>query len=149
MADLDSLISTRDLKTDYLMKLTGRPAGQINFNYDASFDALVILFVSPDTDTFVHYIDDEVALVCKTETLQVVGFQIESFAQRFMPQHESVKKLWRLKVSDLKVDDLGDLLLVAEQNKLTIAREIVRVTQTMLRKQHDPLNLPMPDLVFA
>lgn len=142
MAGIEPLISPRDLLTTRLARILSQPASEVFINYDHRLDTLMLLFASPDTETFVHYLDDSVGLLCETESLEVVGFQIEAFAEVFVPEHADVAKVWRLSESGVPMKDLGDLFLTIEQRKPTIAREIIKVTQSVLLDQHVPLKIP-------
>jgi hypothetical protein len=103
------------------------------FRYDPDFDALMILAVSPDTETVVHYIDDHVGLLYDPDTLRVVGIQVEGFRRSFLPKHAAVQRAWRLTQPCEKIRDFGDLNMVYESQKPAIANEILGVTREMLQ----------------
>lgn len=152
MADLEPLVNATDLKTDRFFALTSKD-GVVQAHYDETVDALMLMFVPIEIETFVHYVDDAIGLLCTIDTLQVVGFRIESFKKSFLPQHADAKRIWSIKATDLVIQDLGDFLFLAEQNKLTIARiarEIVKITRATLGKNQVRLALPQEsEMVLA
>jgi hypothetical protein len=132
MAELKPLIATDQLKTSLLAGLAKKKPQQCFVNYDDDFDALMILVVSPDTETVVHYLDEHIALLYQPETLEIVGLQVEAFESNFVPSHSSVQRVWRL--SDAvgsKLESVGDMLLVVEKIKPEVAREVVNASHDL------------------
>jgi hypothetical protein len=130
MAEIQRLVATSQLKTDFLTRLARGEAHQVFVNYDGDFDALMILIVPPDTETIVHYLDNHVGLLYQPDTLEIVGLQVESFERSFVPAHASVQKVWKLsKTVGKEVDSIGDLMLMVERLKPQIAREVVRASK--------------------
>jgi len=128
MAGIDRLIPTKELK---VTRLAGERHPPMLY-YDRDFDALMILAISPDTETVVHYIDDHVALLYEPETLEIVGLQIEDFKSGFLPKHENVRRVWRLSEANKNLEDVGDLIITFERLKPQVAREVVQVTKNLL-----------------
>jgi hypothetical protein len=93
MAGIKRLIETGKLKTNRL-----RAATSTYSDYDEDFDALILLVVSPDTETVVHYLDDEphIALLYEPESLEIVGVQIEDFVLSFIPWLKATNREWKL-----------------------------------------------------
>lgn len=132
MADLKPLIQTDQLKTNLLSRFAKNGHNQIFVNYDDDFDALMILIVSPDTETVVHYLDDQVALLYEYETREIVGLQVEAFEKIFVPAHSAVERAWRLSdATGSRLDNVGDLLLIVESRKPEVAREVVRAASDL------------------
>jgi hypothetical protein len=133
MAEIKRLISTSRLQTEYL-KTSPKHQRPLFVRYDKRFDALIILLVSPETETVVHYVDEHVGLLYKPDDFEIVGIQVEAFERSFLPEHASVNKVWRLSDSCEELEDFGDLVLVFEQRKPEVAREVARAAESMLRK---------------
>jgi hypothetical protein len=131
MAPLKRLVETKSLNTSRLAELLKNKSA-VYLNYDPAFDAVMLLFVSPDVETVVHYIDDQIALLYEPDSLEVVGIQIESFKRSFLLAHANVAKVWRLSDTGVSMKDLDDLIIGVEQRKPAVAREIVKVTQDTL-----------------
>jgi hypothetical protein len=123
------------LKTTLLATLAHDHRLRAYVSYDRDFDALMLLFVPLETEHIVHYLDDQVALLYQPETLEIVGLQIEDFERRFVPEHETVSGVWHLSEADLKLEDVGDMLLTLERKKPTVAREIVKAMESLLGQQ--------------
>jgi hypothetical protein len=86
MDSLKPLIGIEELKTSLLKQAMATSHPPVQSNYDELVDTLTILYVRPGADTFVYYIDGDVALVCDSESLEVVGFHIEAFVKNFLPK---------------------------------------------------------------
>ncbi len=134
MAEIERLISTDKLKTTLLANFA-RKQSRLFVNYDSEFDALFLLFVPPETETVVHYLDEHVALLYQPGTLEIVGMQVEDFEHSFLPKHDTVRRAWRLSEAGIKLEDVGDLILAVERMKPQIAREIVRAAGDLLGRQ--------------
>ena len=132
MAGIEPLISTSELKTNLLTRLGKEKPRRIYINYDKVFDALMLLFVSPDTETVVHYVDDHVALLYQPETLEIVGLQVEAFEHRFLSAHENVQRVWRLRDAGITLEDFGDIVFAFERIKPNLAREVVKAAEDVL-----------------
>ena len=132
MDKIKQLISTAELKTTLLSKLAAEKSGHIYIKYDDVFDALMLLVVSPERETVVHYMDDHVALLYLPATLEIVGLQVEDFEYSFVPQHEAVSRVWRLSDSGVKLESFGDVILAIEKAKPEVAREVVKATEHIL-----------------
>jgi len=101
-------------------------------HYNSDSDILMLMFVPPDVETIVHYIDEHVALLYDPENQEVVGFQVEAFQRAFLPQHSSVENAWKLSDSGKELQDLGDLSLAFEAGKSEIARELTNITERLI-----------------
>lgn len=132
MDEIKRLISTDELKTTLLSKLAADKSGHVFVNYDDVFDALMLLVISPDHETVVHYVDDHVALLYLPDTREIVGLQVEDFEHSFVPQHEAVSKVWRLSTSRVKLESFGDMILAVEKAKPKVAREVLKATEEVL-----------------
>ncbi len=150
---IKKLIHEDELKTNHLKEIAeGKRFRQLFINYDPGFDSLLILTVPPDTETVIHYIDDQnVALVYDSNSLEIVGFQIEDFEYSFLPKHAGVAKVWRLSdsvnISDLR--DFGDLIVKVESEKPAIAREVFLASEDIFIRQGELLMLQNLRGVFA
>jgi len=120
MANLDSLISTDQLKTTLLK--TFQPGNQ-----HPLFDALMILLVPPETETVVHYVDQHVGLLYTPDNLEIVGLQVEAFERSFLSQHDTVRRVWRL-------SDAGDIILAFQKVTPKVAQEVARAAEKVLGK---------------
>jgi hypothetical protein len=139
MAGIEPLISTDQLKTTRLAKLavdgSHHPAPTVK--YDGNFDALFILFVQPEEETVVHYVDDYVAFICEAESLEIIGLQIEAFERAFLPKHATLERTWRLSDSGVKVTNFGDLTLAVQQMQPRLVKEVVKSTHSALGTRAD------------
>jgi hypothetical protein len=115
------LIETGELKTNRL-----RAATSTYTDYDEDFDALIMLVVPPDTETVVHYLDDEphVALLYEPASLEIVGVQIEDFELSFIPWLEASKREWKLSET-LGIELKHDITLSLVEGSGRQARDIV------------------------
>ena len=104
----------------------------LNFHYDAEFDALILLFVDPNKETIVHYVDDHVALLYEPGTKEVVGIQVEAFQKAFIKQYDSVARAWKLQENCEDINDLSDLVLAFERQKPQVSQEVFRITEDLL-----------------
>lgn len=141
MAKIKRLVETKELQTAFFEELQERGPAPILFNYDERFDALMFLFVSPDTETVAHYVDEHVALLYEPDSKQVVGMQIEDFEHSFVPQHESVRREWRLSGSAAELDSLGDIIFIVERQKPQVVREVVRATEDLIFRNDNELSV--------
>jgi len=139
---LTPLHDVRDLKTDRLAALlrAGAPAHIV---YGQESDTLRVMFVPPETETFVHYLEDEAALIVDSADAEVVGFHIEDFQARFLPAHAGVQRAWRLSDTDIsRAANFGDFILQFERAKRQAAREIVNATREVVLEKHREMNIP-------
>jgi hypothetical protein len=102
--------------------------------YDPVFDALIILLVSPQTETVVHYVDQHVGLLYTPDDLEIVGLQVEAFERSFLPQHDSLQRVWRLSDASAELKDAGDVILAFAQVTPRVAQEVARATEPILGK---------------
>jgi hypothetical protein len=127
-----NLVSTEDLRTTLIEQLAKEGRQSLFVKYDSAFDALIVLIVSPELETVVHYVDDHVALLYLPDTLEIVGLQVEDFEHSFVPQHEALSRLWRLSDTGIKLDNFGDMILAVEKIRPAVAREVVKATEAIL-----------------
>ncbi len=132
MAGIRRLITTNELKTKLLEQLAKSRPQPLFVHYDKEFDALILQVIPPDIETVVHYVDDHVALLYRAADLEVVGLQVEDFERSFLPSHEAVRRVWKLSDTCDDLDNFGDMVLVVERMKPTVAREVVKATKAML-----------------
>lgn len=131
MAEIQNLISSGELKWDYLFNRVKKGAG-FSMRYDDNADIFLLQFISPDQETVVYYVDGHVGLLIDPEAMNVVGIQVEAFKRSFLPAHDSVQRAWRLGESGLDVKDYGDLILVFDQTTKNMAREVIRATEDVV-----------------
>lgn len=150
MDALNELTPFDKLRTGYLTNLHGAD-GFINFDEDA--DELMVMFIDPNIETVVHYIDSNVGILFRPETLEVVGLQVEGFMKSFAPKHSEVEAAWSLsealeakKKTQLK--NLKDLQLFMREKELNMALEIIKVSAPALGKKAKPLK-EAAEKVFA
>ncbi len=112
---------------------SGKQAHQSNLWFDNELDTLMILLVDPSTETTVHYIDDQVALLYDPKSNEVVGVQIEDF-KTFAQAHLEVEKAWRLKdcCDEHEFKDFGDIVIHFETQKPAVTKEVIKVTDDMV-----------------
>ncbi|MCL4872022.1 MAG: hypothetical protein KJ063_23930 [Anaerolineae bacterium] len=132
MAAIERLIETKDLQTAVLISNLedARKQVSLEMRYDKISDILILSFVPATVETVVHYLDDHVGLLYEPETLEVVGLQIEGFDHSFMPEHDSIRAIWRYSAEELK--DIGELMLVFERKKQDVARELKPIIKERL-----------------
>jgi hypothetical protein len=138
MAGIEPLVSLKQLKTKYLKQFSSE-LHPIVVKYDPDFDALMILLASPEVETVVHYLDEHVGLIYRADSYEIVGLQVEDFEHSFLPQHDALRKVWRLSDACEELEDMGDLILAVEQRKPEVAREVARATERTLGKPGEAL----------
>ncbi len=84
MEKIKPLIPLSALKTTLMMNAAAHGQKPAYSNYDQRVDTLTQQLVPPGGNTFIYYIDGDIALVCDMDTLEVVGFQIEGFVKQFL-----------------------------------------------------------------
>lgn len=132
MDEIKQLVSTENLRTTLIENLAKEGRQSVFVKYDSAFDALIVLVVSPEFETIVHYVNDHVALLYLPDTHEIVGLQIEDFEHSFVPQHEAVSRLWRLRDAGIKLENFGDMILAVERIKPAVAREVVKATEDVI-----------------
>jgi hypothetical protein len=132
MDETKHLVSTENLRTTLIEQLAKEGRQSLFVKYDSAFDALIVLVVSPELETVVHYVDDHVALLYLPDTLEIVGLQVEDFEYSFVPQHEALSRLWRLSDTGIKLDNFGDMILAVEKIRPAVAREVVKATEAIV-----------------
>jgi hypothetical protein len=133
MAEIERLVETRELKTARLMAAINRKQPPYLF-YDSESDELLLQFVSPEIMTVVHYVDEHVAFLYDPDSMEILGFQVEAFQKSFLPQHPSVRRVWRLRDAGVELEDMEDLVVIFEQKKQDMAREIVDYAEPWLQQ---------------
>lgn len=136
MDTIRPLIRSDQLKTRYLAK-SKKP--QITVKYDKNFDALLILFASDEEEFVAHYVDDRIALLYRSDNMEIIGLQIEDFQLDFLPAHENVARLWQLRGTGEQISDMGDIILYAENRLPKVAREVAKATKEVLGEPGDEL----------
>jgi len=134
MADIKQLTKLSELNFKRWQEFDkSKREQQSNLWFDNVLDTLMILLVDPATETIVHYIDDQVALLYDPKSNEVVGVQIESF-KTFAQAHLEVEKAWRLKdcCDEHEIKDFGDLAIHFETQKPVVAKEVIKVTDDMV-----------------
>jgi hypothetical protein len=140
---IEPIVQTTELQTGFLGRNFRRHPGPFHINFDDDLDVVVLMFVSPETPTVVHSVDDdEVSLLVVPDTLEVVGLQVENFRSSFMRRHPNVARAWRLSDTGLELREFGDILLALEKNQLTVAAEIVQATRDDFERSDISLSIP-------
>jgi len=106
----------------------------VYFRYDPKFDALMIMFIAPEHETVVHYLDEYIALLFQPKTKEIVGFQVENFKHSFLPKHQGVRKVWEIK-EDMTLEYFDELYLKFEDMKTKLAQAIFNVSASSLVEQ--------------
>jgi hypothetical protein len=135
MAQFEQLISASDLKTDRLSQ-AGKDSIQHPFSirYHDRLDALIVFLVPAEHDAVVFYLDEHVGLLCDSETLEIVGFQIEAFEHSFLPQYADLSRAWRLS-GGAEFETFGQLILKVQRMEPDVAREVVEASRPFLLGQ--------------
>lgn len=134
MANIDRLTKLSQLSFKQWREFeSGKRVHQSNLWFDNELDTLMILLVDPSTETTVHYIDDQVALLYDPKSNEVVGVQIEDFTT-FAQAHSEVEKAWRLKdcCDENEFKDFGDIVIHFETQKPAVTKEVIKVTDDMV-----------------
>ena len=95
MDAIKRLVSTDALKTNFLSQMAGKRT-PLFLHYDEEADTLMLILGSPNVETVVHYVNDDVALLYTPDKLEIVGLQIEDFQSEFVPMYNSLQKVWKL-----------------------------------------------------
>lgn len=130
MADFQNLKTAGDLNWAFLADK--RNVSNPLVRYDDRADMFMLLFTSPEQETVVFYADRQVGLLVNPDTMEVVGLQIEAFKKRFLGEHESLQREWRLSETGLELKEFSDLLLRFENRKRVVTREVIRATENVL-----------------
>ena len=130
MAQIPNLKTVDQLRWAYLADK--RNVSNPLVRYDALADLFMLLFVPPDRETVVFYADQAVGLLVDPETMEVVGLQIEAFKRRFLHDHDSLEREWRLSETGIDMQDFGDLLIRFESRKRRVAREVIRAAESAI-----------------
>jgi hypothetical protein len=133
------LIDTSQLKIGLLAQLARDKHSPLVVHYNSDFDAFMLLVVSPETETVVHYVDDHVAFLYHPDTLEIVGLQVEDFRHSFVTNHEAVRRVWELGATNAELHDFGDVLLAVNALKPKIAREVVEAAKETLGEPGEEL----------
>jgi hypothetical protein len=133
MADFKQLISANDLKTDRLSQ-AGKSSVQRPFSirYHDRLDALIVFLVPSEHDAVVFYLDEHVGLLCDSETLEIVGLQVEAFERSFLPKYAGLSRAWRLSDQGTEFENFGQLTLRVQSMEPDVAREVVEASKPFL-----------------
>jgi len=127
MAGIERLVETAKLDFGPLER-SATSDEPVFLHYDDGFDALIVMSVPPTTDTTVHYLTDQVA-VLYDQRLKVVGIQVEDFVARFLPEHKDLKRVWDRSYNS---KDVGELVSTADRVKPQVAKELIRLAEPMM-----------------
>ena len=127
MAGIERLVETARLDFAPLER-SAKSDEPVFLRYDDGFDALVLMSVPPTTETTVHYLTDQVA-VLYDQSLNVVGIQVEDFVAWFLPEHKELKRVWE---RSYKSRDAGELVSTADRVKPQVAKELIRLAEPMM-----------------
>jgi uncharacterized protein YuzE len=129
---INRLVETSSLKTTFLTKFAGRKV-PLFFQYDDKADTLMLLFVPPTTETIVHYVNDDVAILYTPDKLEIVGLQIEDFESEFVPMFSALQKVWKLSDSiPIARGNVWDFTLAVERKQLNVANEVVKAARPVI-----------------
>lgn len=124
------LFETKKLKTRILEEIAQKKrVGYIR--YDAEVDTMTLLFVSPDKETVVHYLEGNIALLYLPDTRDIVGFQIEAFEKSYLPEHSGVERVWNFKEAT-GISDFGEMIIKIEKIQPIITQEIFKASGSLL-----------------
>ena len=129
MDKIKQLVKTSQLKTNYL---SNYHQNKIFFHYDDLSDTFMLLFISPDTETIVHYLDKYVAILYTPEDYEIVGLQVDYFQSDFIPMYEDLQREFVV-----KNENFWDLTLSVESQKVSIALEIIKAKHNVIGKSAD------------
>lgn len=130
---LKTLVKETELKATHLL----HPKGMAYIRYDSSFDSFSLMFVRPEeAETVVHYVNRYVGLLYDENSREIVGFQIEAFQKKFLPEHAKVARVWE---NGFKVKDFGELSIRAEAGKIQVAKEVVSATESLFQDKGFPM----------
>lgn len=150
MASPKELIQLNTLKTECLTIAHGT-TGFMHFDEDS--DELMLMFIDPNVETTVHYIDSNVGILFRPETLDIVGLQVEGFVKSFAHEHSEVEAAWSLSEAlaaqeHKQFKNLKDLQLFMKEKELNVALEIIKVSEPVLGQKAKPLR-EAAEKVFA
>jgi hypothetical protein len=131
MDKIKQLVKTNQLKTNYLSNFH---QSKIFFHYDDLSDTLMLLFISPERETVVHYLDKYIAILYMPEDNEIVGLQVEYFQSDFVPMYEDLQRDWCLSNFVDKRENFGDLTLRVESKKISIALKVIKAKQNVIGK---------------
>lgn len=132
MDKIKQLINTDQLNTSYLSTLG--PQSKLFFHFDESSDILMLLFVPPEKETIVHYLDRYVAILYTPENNEIVGIQIEDFQSDFVPMYSDLQKAWCLSNFVVGDENIWDLTIEIEERKHVVALEVIKAKQSIIGK---------------
>ena len=132
MDKIKPLVESSQLKTNYLSKISKQDS--LIFNYEKDADILMMLFISPDIETTVHYLDRNVAILYESDNKEIVGLQIEDFQSEFLPLYSDLQKAWCLSDFEISNDCFWDLTLKVKERKLFVARKIISAKHNIIGK---------------
>lgn len=138
MDAIKRLVETSSLKTSFLAQM-GERKPQLFMNYNDESDILMLMVAPPDTETVVHYIDHNVAVLYTPDDLEIVGLQVEDFESEFLPLYDSLKKTWRLRDTEIKRGNIWDLTIAVEEKKVLFAIDVIKAAQPVLGRSADKL----------
>jgi hypothetical protein len=133
---------TANLKTEKFAALLEK--GRAYHTYDERFDALIFMVVPPDTPTVVHYVDANIGVLYEPVNSEIVGIQIEAFKKAFLPRHAELEKVWRMTEVIPQLADYGELTVTVETQRPAITREILKISQPVIRKTLPNFWVPVP-----
>lgn len=92
----------------------------------------MVLFVSPEQETVVHYIDNHMAVLYEPDSREIVGFQVEAFESAFIKMHNNVQSAWTIDVGSVTLNLAIDT--VRKQQKLFV-QELGNVARPKLQQR--------------
>lgn len=92
----------------------------------------MLLFVPPDTETIVHYLDDHVGVLYLPDSLEIVGLQIENFERSFLPRYQNLQDVWHMMDRGVQPSNVWDLTLAVEKKKVMVAIEVIKASEPTL-----------------
>lgn len=153
---IQQLLETNKLSTEFLS--THRANWEISsfLDFDQIMDDLFLLFIDTKEEHIVHYIDDNVAVLYKPYTYDIIGIQIDSFQSEFSKTYNSKENEWKFInkgenkdtdwVLSLYFDETrkGLCVLLEKENRISGKQSIVNLcypTKVAFRSTRTPVNL--------
>ncbi len=125
MAYLEPLVFTNQLKHRLLASASH---ADFTYQYDDSFDVLMVKFVSGGRHS-IHYLQGDFAALVEPEQLEIVGFWFENFKSRFLVKHPELNRIWTV-LQNPDADSRFELLMDVLSSALEDAGEALKESQS-------------------
>jgi len=94
MATLETLMTPSNLKSNILDSAFGQKPHQVYAVYDDLMDEFIIKLTQPETLVAEFPVSDTMSLLVEPTTLEVVGFQLGEFIDRYLPEFHRLNEVW-------------------------------------------------------